>query len=169
MGAGKKAQWPKEKAYVMWAAGKTGSEIAAALGVSRNAVMGAIHRAGLKRSALKPKRKKPSPRPRLRAKVLEKTSVDVAVAPIKTYGRRDYIFEIDRPKSAGFPITDLGKRQCRFAVSPDSAGKDSHYFCGKKCDEGEVYCRYHKKMIGRGHGNGQKSLVSFVMAIVARE
>jgi len=143
----KPADWDREKAYNLWLTGMSGGQIAERLGVTRNAVMGALYRAGFTGlEAVRSKKKKPPlrpPRPKKAVAVPKKPPPD----PIKTYTARDFyivIESMDRP--SGFTITELRKNQCRYPVSPDYAEKDSHLFCGKPCLPGKMYCVDHNKV-----------------------
>lgn len=147
----------------LWAEGLSASQIAKMLGgVTRNAVIGKIHRMGLsgrvktvrankpRAAAPAPQRKAPaarpagpSPAPRVMA---------VGSAAVKVVGREALLeapapVSLPAPAAAVVPIgggvsfLELSPTQCRWPVG-DPVG-DEFVFCGARCESGEVYCRGH--------------------------
>ena len=125
------ADWTEERTAALtrlWDEGLSASQIAARLGgITRNGVIGKVHRMGLPRrapstprrarpSAMQPVQKKPAPKP--------VSKVDLKPAP-----------------SLGLTILEIGFRQCRYATHEDAG---EHRFCGHKTAEGSSYCPAHK-------------------------
>lgn len=52
-----------------------------------------------------------------------------------------------RPKP-GTALADLGKTDCRFAVTAHDAGPRDHRFCGKPVAPGTSWCTAHAKKVG---------------------
>lgn len=150
--------WDVSRAIDMWNAGKSGGQIADAVGTTRSAVLGLIWRRGLTRVSAgkssqpesrksdKPKVEKPK---RVRTakppKAVVTTTVRTSRVEFKTYTKDDVSIILDkRPAKVGLSIIELGKGQCRYPTSPHNADKDSHIFCGCSCSEGEIYCDFHR-------------------------
>ena len=131
-------------------AGLTCREIAAELGVSRNAVIGKISRLALVRdnggdarrvvrsdAARDPSR--PRPVPKLRRRILRAVSSEPEpVPPVE-----------DTPISLenGCSLFELTKERCRWPISPP--GADDFCFCGSTPVEGLPYCPGHSRMAYR--------------------
>ena len=128
----------------LWAEGYSGSQIAGMLGgITRNAVIGKVHRLGLlgrgpsgkqrsqKWKADAPARKlKPIIRYRELSKPLPFFSLDEAILP-----------------SRELRLLELGAGQCRFPTTTDwPKGKD-HRFCGNPTKPGESWCAGHRARV----------------------
>lgn len=161
--------WDKDAAVTLRGEGKTTGQIAALLGVTRNAVVGLLYRRNLIGEDAPPetrkvRTRKPAPPPRPKIVKEKKAAKPVAPAPqkpassvnvgIRKYSRDDVTVTIERAtESRGFRIIELGSKQCRCATSPHDVDKRSHVFCGDVCDEGEMYCNSHRKKL---YKTGQK-------------
>ncbi|ORE92405.1 GcrA cell cycle regulator [Stappia sp. 22II-S9-Z10] len=151
--------WTDERIEVlrkMWADGMSASQIANSLGgVTRNAVIGKIHRLGLSgrvkapqagrarprpaaasAAAPPPPVAKPAPAPRVMAagalavKVVEQPEMEVAPAPAAIVAF-----------SEGIGLMDLSHSTCRWPVGDPSSA--DFRFCGCKVGAGDIYCRPH--------------------------
>ena len=122
----------------MWQRGATATEIAAALGpgVTRGAVLGKIHRLGLKRAedapkARPPAAKKEGPKPTLKG---------VAGIRVAAAAREE--------QTGPRPIWALGPGQCRWPIGNllDPPG----LFCGEATGDGSSWCAAHAAMVYTG-------------------
>jgi GcrA cell cycle regulator len=115
-----------ETLKTMLAAGRSSREIAEALGVTRNAVIGKSRRIGLNFAA--PPGKPPKPRPSRRKPPPPKASFPFLRRP--------------KPKPAG-PVhfKDLEPHHCRWIQNAPS----SQLYCGAERVEGSSYCNAHTR------------------------
>jgi GcrA cell cycle regulator len=133
-------------------AGMTCSQIAAEIGVTRNAVIGKIHRLGLG-----PGRPTASPggacpprtrHPRLASqrKMLRLISADAPLDPDGAIGQRG---SIDSTQSCS--LLDLAQGKCRWPVSERAGGGSAadFIFCGNEIVAGFSYCAGHARMAYR--------------------
>ncbi|MEM7694924.1 MAG: GcrA family cell cycle regulator [Pseudomonadota bacterium] len=128
----------------LWAEGLSASQIATSLGgVSRNAVIGKIHRLGLSGRVKTPRApRRPAPRatpaaPRVMAvgstvvKVVEREMIEPEPLP-----PADVV-----PLHPAVSLLDLGRETCRWPVGDPS--DENFGFCGAACAPGETYCKAH--------------------------
>ena len=148
--------WTDERVELLkklWADGLSASQIAGELGgITRNAVIGKVHRLGLSGrakapSSSVPRQRKPrapsmfrAPRPMMRGNtaLAHQPNYDYDIAPEPEYveniipiGQRCTLLELDQEK-CHWPIGDPGQ--------PD------FYFCGGKTGAGTPYCGYHARV-----------------------
>ena len=150
--------WTDERIEVLrrlWADGLSASQIANNLGgVTRNAVIGKIHRLGLsgrvkapqaragrQRANVAPSRQPmTSPQPRVMAagalavKVVEREVMEIIPLP-----EAEVV-----PLHGGVTLFELGAAACRWPIGDPSA--DAFLFCGSRTQPGEVYCRSHAEL-----------------------
>lgn len=131
----------------LWADGLSASQIAAELGgVTRNAVIGKVHRLGLSgrakpaNSSIK-RTKRASKQTYAKSKtnprgVNKGTSLSVVT--------RTVVEDIPEPDSLKMELVDLTESTCRWP-SGDPATSDFH-FCGHKSKEDGPYCEYHSRL-----------------------
>ena len=160
--------WTDERVEVlktMWLGGSSASQIAAALGdVTRNAVIGKVHRLGLSgrgkpTSTATPRARKPrapssgGSRTRRSAATrsggaavsLGATALkpdEAAVAELEQVpvarGRVDLVLVGESPRLS---IQELKENTCRWPVGDPL--QDDFHFCGRSTLEGQPYCEYH--------------------------
>lgn len=147
--------WTDERVEVLkklWMEGLSASQIAGRLGgVSRNAVIGKVHRLGLAGRA-NPSRSKPSrPRPRMAGmKRAPKPRISQFGNPAfralyPSDGDR-YVplpEEIDIPPSERVPLIELNEGSCRWPIGDPQTSEFG--FCTHKCVPGLPYCETHSR------------------------
>jgi len=156
--------WTNERVELLkklWGEGLSASQIAGELGgVTRNAVIGKVHRLGLSGRAKssttssKPRRartgpptqsaapKKPSPQPMTHGATALKA--DIAPAPVaEPQPAVEPIAELV-PISQRASILTLTERTCKWPIG-DPATED-FYFCGRQSETGVPYCAHHCKI-----------------------
>jgi len=131
-----------EHLKTLWQDGLSASQVASALGdVTRNAVLGKLHRLGLLASTAgtRPARPRAST-VRHRASCPPKISLLVPVAEPDPFTFDDGSFAT---------VVTVGDRMCRWPIG-DPKGKDFH-FCGQDPKTGSCYCEAHTQ---RAHQPG---------------
>ena len=165
-----------ERLTKLWAEGLSASQIAAQLGgVSRNAVIGKVHRLNLPgrvkaggnaAPARTPKRPSAAPArpatfaPRAPTRVPAKPAgtevakeggdVEVYVEPTYRPGR-DVIVPISRK----LILTELTERTCKWPIGDPI--KDDFHFCGCEAQDASPYCAYHAKLAYQPVSDRRKS------------
>ena len=133
-------------------AGLTCSQIAAEIGVTRNAVIGKIHRLGLGpgRPAAAPARACPPrvrrPRPSTQRQLLRLISAE---APHVANGTAIEAVPVDSAKRCS--LLELAQGKCRWPVSDpvSDSGAADFTFCGNEAIAGFSYCAGHARMAYR--------------------
>ncbi|MFZ5670328.1 MAG: GcrA family cell cycle regulator [Pseudomonadota bacterium] len=140
----------------LWLEGLSASQIAKQLGgVTRNAVIGKVHRLGLSGRAAPSQPARPvfkAPRP---ARPVSTTPVaprrvvaePVAAAPLPTPVHR-----IEEPGSA--TVLTLGAHMCKWPIGDPTS--DSFTFCGRRAGEAGPYCREHAQVAYQQPQQGKK-------------
>ena len=157
-----KASWDSERIErmtLLWRAGKSAGEIALEFGdVSRNAVIGRLHRSGLRDDAREHRRShgrsllrvaKPHPTPKRRRRAIQKSrnpeiqkSLRAEIeAPTPT------IDDADIPLAQRRDLDRLDGRCCHWPVGDPLA--PGFFFCGGPVNDGAPYCPAH---MARAHG-----------------
>lgn len=143
--------WTDERVATLtklWADGLSASQIAAELGgVTRNAVIGKVHRLGLSgrakpasSSAKRPKRARSGynskPRTAGRNGVASKNNLGISSRPV--------IEDIPVPECKKLDLVELTEKTCKWPHG-DPATDDFH-FCGNNVKEDNPYCEYHCRL-----------------------
>lgn len=156
----------------LWAEGLSASQIAAKLGgVSRNAVIGKVHRLKLSGRAKSTKAPRPTAKRGVSARggsggsggvrtnaygsggsragsmahSVGATALkqDHALAPLSAPQQRP-IEDVVVPIPKRLPLIDLNEHTCKWPYGDPLAGE--FYFCGHASEEKSPYCQYHGKL-----------------------
>ncbi len=135
----------------LWAEGLSASQIAGRLGsVTRNAVIGKVHRLGLSGRATTSRMKSHRPRARMASKRMAKSRFSQMGNPAfrALYrGEADAymppVEELVIPPNERKYIQTLGECHCRWPIG-DPQQSDFH-FCGKNKVPGLPYCEFHAR------------------------
>jgi GcrA cell cycle regulator len=141
--------WTDERVELLkklWADGLSASQIAGQLGgVTRNAVIGKVHRLGLSgrgqpTSSIKRQRRTHSTGMRRVRQMI--TVGNLALKPdelthVESRPRRDVVVPIARKLS----IFQLTERTCKWPIG--DPGQDEFHFCGHDSLDNLPYCEYH--------------------------
>lgn len=141
-----------EQLKKLWEGGLSASQIAAELGnVTRNAVIGKVHRLGLSGRAKSPS--SAAPRPRKPRPAQQMVRMPRPVARGNTALAHDYQVEMEPdpisvdnviPISQRLQLVELNDATCHWPVG-DPASAD-FYFCGGKAVAGAPYCAHHSRI-----------------------
>ena len=132
----------------LWLDGLAASQIAKQLGgVTRNAVIGKVHRLGLSgraapsqpsRPAFRAARPRPTQAPSAPRRI-EPAPRAAAAAPAQPAPRPAVL---DLPGTA--TVLTLGSHMCKWPIGDPSSNEFS--FCGRRSDEGHPYCVEHSRV-----------------------
>lgn len=136
-----------ERLKKLWQEGLSASQIAAELGgVTRNAVIGKVHRLGLSgrgqpTSSMKRQRRVHAPavrrtRPVALGNLALQTNIE-ALAETEFRPRRSVVV----PIAKRLKIEALTERTCKWPIG--DPGSEDFHFCGHDSLEGVPYCEYH--------------------------
>jgi GcrA cell cycle regulator len=146
--AGTSATWPSERVAQLKScigAGLSCSQIAAEIGVTRNAVIGKMNRLGLSRPKDMLRRKsepKRDPwRPRSVTKILTQHRILMELPP-EPPAEEAFV-----PSGDGCSLLELSPGKCRWPISESRA--EEFLFCGNNQVEGLPYCVGHARMAYR--------------------
>ncbi|CAN1723870.1 GcrA cell cycle regulator [Hyphomicrobium sp. 1Nfss2.1] len=145
--------WTDERVELLkklWGEGLSASQIAGRLGsVTRNAVIGKVHRLGLSGRATTSRMKSHRPRPRMASKRMAKTRMAQTGNPAfrALYQEADVYVppaeEMVIPLNERKTIQTLTECSCRWPIG-DPQASDFH-FCGKNKVPGLPYCEFHAR------------------------
>jgi GcrA cell cycle regulator len=150
--------WTDERVELLkklWADGLSASRIAAELGgVSRNSVIGKVHRLGLSgraksASASVPRQRKPRVHHQHMMRIARPgVRGNTALAPMPVYEAdlepEPEVIENIIPIGQRCTILELTESTCRWPIGDPSAV--DFFFCGGKTVEGLPYCGYHSRI-----------------------
>jgi GcrA cell cycle regulator len=154
----KKNTWPDERVVVLkqlWLDGLSASQIAAQLGdgITRNAVIGKVHRLGLSGRGSPTRVSRPrTKRPRQPSAPRQvQTAGNTALKP-KTVSRPaprpepapEPIRLVDMPEGERIGILQLTEKTCRWPIG--DPGADDFCFCGHEPQANTPYCDYHASL-----------------------
>jgi GcrA cell cycle regulator len=138
----------------LWADGLSASQIAAELGgISRNSVIGKVHRLGLagrtkRPTASMPRQRKPRSRGTTMRIVRPAIRGDTALAVLPAYALQfepePELMETIIPMWQRCSTLELSEGKCRWPIG-DPRTPD-FFFCGGKTIEGLPYCGYHSRI-----------------------
>lgn len=152
----------------MWKEGLTTGEIGKRLGVSKNSIVGKVHRLGLsgRPSPIKKKndaaaapaeKKSPAPKPKPEKKAAEKTTAapqpktenhpvsekNAPHAEHRIHSIKEE-FKTEPRKDGKVTLTGLDNHTCRWPVGDPK--DENFHFCGKKVRLGQTYCEEHSAL-----------------------
>ena len=131
----------------LWADGLSASQIAAELGgVTRNAVIGKVHRLGLSGRAKQPSAssKRPKRAARNGYNARTRTPARNLVGGTGNSENRNVVQDIPAPDSLKLELFELTERTCKWPHGDPAT--DEFHFCGNKTKDEAPYCEYHCKM-----------------------
>ena len=131
----------------MWLEGLTANEIAKKLGVSKNSIVGKVHRLCLtaRPSPIKKKEETEEPKKTAQKQVIE--TINEEFLPEIEEEETLEIEEISAPKPSkvnGVKLVNLDSHTCRWPIG-DPRDED-FCFCVKKVRAGQTYCDEHAAM-----------------------
>ena len=143
--------WTDERVELLkklWADGLSASQIAAELGgITRNAVIGKVHRLGLSGRAKSPSSATPRPRkPRSSGHMLRVSRPSVRGNTALAY---DYDVEpepelLEIPLEQRKTLLQLNEHTCRWPIG--DPGSSEFFFCGGETANELPYCAYHSRV-----------------------
>ncbi|WP_417685167.1 GcrA family cell cycle regulator [Roseibium sp.] len=155
--------WTNERVELLkklWTEGHSASQIANELGgVTRNAVIGKVHRLGLSgrakapAPAAKPRRSRSStssssstPRAAAQPQSQGATALKMEAAPAPVAQIKPQAEPVAElvPMSERATILSLTERTCKWPIG--DPGSEDFYFCGRNSDPGVPYCAHHCKI-----------------------
>ncbi len=149
--------WNDERVELLkklWTDGLSASQIAAELGgITRNAVIGKVHRLGLSGRAKAPTASVPRPRkPRASPHIMRvarpATRGNTALAPLHSYELdvepEPNLIENVIPLGQRCTLLELNEGKCRWPIG--DPGSTEFFFCGGKPLEALPYCGYHSRL-----------------------
>jgi GcrA cell cycle regulator len=149
--------WTDERVELLkrlWGEGLSASQIAGELGgITRNAVIGKVHRLGLSGRAKAPSSSVPRPRkPRAASQMFRPSrpmvrgNTALATAPSYDYDvapEPEYVENVI-PLAQRCTLLELNDEKCHWPVG--DPGQPDFYFCGGKTAASTPYCGYHGRV-----------------------
>ncbi|WP_407119042.1 GcrA family cell cycle regulator [Bradyrhizobium sp. LMG 9283] len=148
--------WTDERIELLkrhFEAGLSCSEIAADIGVSRNAVIGKLSRLNLTRGRTAEERK-------VRDRSFAPARAPRAVPRLQYEMLATIYGEADAPVVAGpideanrCSLLELAENRCRWPIS--TPGEDDFCFCGNTTPDGQPYCAGHSRLAYRSYARAR--------------
>ena len=142
--------WTDERVALLtklWADGLSASQIAAELGgITRNAVIGKVHRLGLSGRAKSPSSSSPRPRKARSSGMLRvsRSSMRGNTALAYDYEAEPEPEQIEIPLEQRKTLLQLTEKTCRWPIG--DPGSAEFFFCGGENVEEAPYCAYHARV-----------------------
>ena len=145
--------WTDERVELLkklWADGLSASQIANELGsVTRNAVIGKVHRLGLSGrtkslATTAPRQRKPRTHAMLRIRPAVRGNTALATAFDLDVVAEPEIVENVVPMGQRCSLVELSDHRCRWPIG--DPGQPEFAFCGGPSSEGFPYCAYHARI-----------------------
>ena len=144
--------WTDDRVEILkklWADGLSASQIAGELGgVTRNAVIGKVHRLGLSGRAKAPgssaKRAKRVPRASGYNRPARAVSRSGGQRNVATAASRPQLEDMVAPEPKKLTLVQLTERCCKWPHGDPAT--DEFYFCGHGIKEDSPYCEYHSRL-----------------------
>ena len=159
--------WTDERVELLkklWAEGLSASQIAGELGgVTRNAVIGKVHRLGLSGRAKTARPSTPRPRKprapnrtmRPRERVIGNTALKAEALPAEELAPRpEALPDVVVPMMKKLNIMQLNERTCKWPVGDPTT--DDFHFCGCAAKPGLPYCEYHARIAYQPASNDRR-------------
>ena len=135
-----------EQLRQMWSEGLTANEIAKKLGVTKNAIVGKVHRLCLKARPSPIKSKNAEENTEISAvedvTVVEEVAVEEEIEIVQEQNLP--LENKDVVKTENVKLVDLDSHTCRWPIGDPR--DDDFCFCGKKVKAGQTYCDEHSAM-----------------------
>ncbi len=151
--------WTEERVALLkklWLEGLSASQIAKQLGgVTRNAVIGKVHRLGLSGRAAPSQPARTvykAPRPPRPAQTPSLAPRRIAAAPAASAAEPAPVFYVEEPGSA--TVLTLGAHMCKWPIGDPAS--DNFTFCGRRIGEGS-YCAEHARIAYQPQQKGKRS------------
>ncbi len=127
----------------MWKKGLTANEIAKTLGVSKNSIVGKVHRLNLTARPSPIKRKSEDENQDEQVSVqAENFSKKFVITPIEI--NNTSMVAPSSEQNGCLPLTELDNHTCRWPIGDPR--DEGFCFCGKKVKSGQTYCEEHAAM-----------------------
>lgn len=135
-----------DKLRQMWTEGKTATEIAKELGVTKNSIVGKVHRLCLtaRPSPIKSKDEEPVEKVEVEKEIPEEVEENVEVVAEPVESVKTEKVEKKHKSSCHVKLVELDSHTCRWPLG-DPRDED-FCFCGKKVRMGQTYCEEHANM-----------------------
>lgn len=145
----------------LWTDGLSASQIAAELGgVTRNAVIGKVHRLGLSGRAKGTNnsgggRAKKAAGQGSYTKQPRKTGGNSAKKTASAAPRPAPVVDMPEPKPMMLTLLQLTENTCKYPIGDPQ--EETFGFCGAKSRDGDPYCEYHCKLTYQPHAERKRS------------
>ena len=151
-----------EQLKKLWEAGLSASQIAAELGnVTRNAVIGKVHRLGLSGrakspSSAAPRQRKPRPAQHMMRISRPVSRGNTALAQVFEVEAETDVVAFDNvvPMSQRLSLLELTEATCHWPVG--DPGSADFFFCGGKSIGGLPYCAHHSRIAYQPAGDRRR-------------